>query len=197
MTLKVTPFNDRVLCVYAPSRHSTRDQLARECFFEGSQNYMENKNLGSENKIIFEDFNCTMDKMDRDGENKTKNLIDAVPITPCQNSSWINHLRITIPRLITERYPLLIIIMQFLLSGSPQKLKLEVSRYYNNSLLCKPEFSSATKSFPFLLKKIKNITTLQQVTVKNPPNLVLKRMLRYFLKIPSLKKILKLQFFKR
>ena len=32
---------------------------------------MENKNKENENKIIFEDFNCTMDKMDRDGENKT------------------------------------------------------------------------------------------------------------------------------
>ena len=33
---------------------------------------MENKNKGNENKIILEDFNYTMDKMDRDGENKTK-----------------------------------------------------------------------------------------------------------------------------
>ena len=31
---KFTPSNDRVLCVYAPSRHSTREQLARGCFFE-------------------------------------------------------------------------------------------------------------------------------------------------------------------
>ena len=33
-------------------------------------------------------------------------------------------------------------------------------------------------------------TSLQQVTAENTPNLVLKRILRYFLKIPSLKKIL-------
>ena len=33
---------------------------------------MENKNKGNENKIILEDLNCTMDEMDRDGENKTK-----------------------------------------------------------------------------------------------------------------------------
>ena len=33
-------------------------------------------------------------------------------------------------------------------------------------------------------------TSLQQVTGENTPNLVLKRMLRYFLKIPPLKKIL-------
>ena len=32
---------------------------------------MENENKGHENKIVLEDFNCTMDKMDKDGENKT------------------------------------------------------------------------------------------------------------------------------
>ena len=35
-------------------------------------------------------------------------------------------------------------------------------------------------------------TSLQQVTGWNTPNLVLKRMLRYFLKIPPLRKILQL-----
>ena len=33
---------------------------------------MENKDKGNEDKIILEDFNCTMDKMDRDGENKAQ-----------------------------------------------------------------------------------------------------------------------------
>ena len=32
---------------------------------------MENKNEGNENKMILGDFNCTMDKMERDGRNKT------------------------------------------------------------------------------------------------------------------------------
>ena len=31
---------------------------------------MENKNEGNENKIILGDFNCTTDKMERDGRNK-------------------------------------------------------------------------------------------------------------------------------
>ena len=31
---------------------------------------MENENEGNENKIILGDFNCNMDKMDRDGRNK-------------------------------------------------------------------------------------------------------------------------------
>ena len=35
---------------------------------------MENKNKLNKNKIILEDFNCTMDKMARDGENKTQRL---------------------------------------------------------------------------------------------------------------------------
>ena len=35
---------------------------------------MENKNKGYENKTILEDFNCTKDKMDRDGVNKRQRL---------------------------------------------------------------------------------------------------------------------------
>ena len=66
--------NDRVLCVHAPSGYSTREQMARGCFFEGLQNYTENKNKGNENKIILGDFNCTINKMDRDSENKTQRL---------------------------------------------------------------------------------------------------------------------------
>ena len=46
---------------------------------------MENKNEGNENKIILGDFNCSMDKMDRYGGNKT-DFIDAVAIIP---SLWI------------------------------------------------------------------------------------------------------------
>ena len=32
---------------------------------------MENKNEGNKEKIVLADFNCTMDKMERDGRNKT------------------------------------------------------------------------------------------------------------------------------
>ena len=35
---------------------------------------MHNKNEGNENKIMLGYFNCTMDKTDRDGENKTQIL---------------------------------------------------------------------------------------------------------------------------
>ena len=35
---------------------------------------MQNKNEGNENKIIIWDLNYTMDKRDRDGENKTQTL---------------------------------------------------------------------------------------------------------------------------
>ena len=61
----------RVLCICAPSGHSNREQLARGHFFEGLQTYIENKTQGNENKIIIGDFNCTLDKMDRDEGNKT------------------------------------------------------------------------------------------------------------------------------
>ena len=70
VTFKVTFSNDSV---YAPG-DSTREQLARGRFFEGLQNCMENKNKGNENKIIIGDFNFTMDKMERDGGNKTQIL---------------------------------------------------------------------------------------------------------------------------
>ena len=49
-SFKVTPSNDRILCVYAPSGHNTKERLARVRFFEGLQNYMENKNEGNEKK---------------------------------------------------------------------------------------------------------------------------------------------------
>ena len=56
---------------------------------------MENKSEGNENKIILGDFNSTIDKMDRDGGNKTQKLyIDVVQIMPCQNLSCIMGLRI-------------------------------------------------------------------------------------------------------
>ena len=35
---------------------------------------MDNKNEGNENKIILRDFNCSKDKMDRYGGNKTQIL---------------------------------------------------------------------------------------------------------------------------
>ena len=43
-------------------------------FFEVLQNYMQNKNEGNENKIMLGDLNCTMYKIDRDGENKMQRL---------------------------------------------------------------------------------------------------------------------------
>ena len=71
------------------------------------------------------------------------------------------------------------------------------SRYFNNSLLCESRFSSATKTFPFLLKTQKKPATLQQVTGRNTPNLVLKRILRYLLTISPLKKILQFHDWKK
>ena len=85
VTFKVTLSNDRFLCVYDPSGHSTRDQLVKGRFFEGLQTYMEKKREGNENKIILGDFNSAMDKMDRNSGNKNTGFIDVVRIMICQN----------------------------------------------------------------------------------------------------------------
>ena len=53
---RVASSNDRVLCIYASSGHSNREQLIRGRFFEGLQTYIENKTEGNENKIIIGDF---------------------------------------------------------------------------------------------------------------------------------------------
>ena len=141
---RVTPSNHRVLGVYVPSGYNNREQLARVCFFEGLQNYMKNKNEVNENKVILGDFNCTMNKMERDGENKTQRLyrycsnyalskliVDNAfedqwrrenPDSPGQvsdikiaNNTKNSHIMVSFT----------IMIMLFLLTDSPQKLKLE------------------------------------------------------------------------
>ena len=48
---------------------------------------MQNRNEGNENKIMFGDLNCTMDKTDRDVKIKHKDFIGAIPIMPCLDSS--------------------------------------------------------------------------------------------------------------
>ena len=40
---------------------------------------MENKNKGKGNKIILREYNCTMDKMDMDGVNKTQQFYRCCP----------------------------------------------------------------------------------------------------------------------
>ena len=56
--------------VCTPPGNSSREQLDRGGdFFEGPESHMQKKNEGNENKIIHGDVNCTMDKIDRDGEN--------------------------------------------------------------------------------------------------------------------------------
>ena len=46
--------------------------MARGCFFEGLQNYIQNQNEGNENKTMLGVLSCTMDKINTDGENKTQ-----------------------------------------------------------------------------------------------------------------------------
>ena len=86
VTFWVTPSNDRVLCVYAPSGHNIREQLAREHFFERLQKIWEKKNEGNKHKIILGETGMV--------EIKYKYFRDVIPIMPCQNSLWIMGLRI-------------------------------------------------------------------------------------------------------
>ena len=74
MSLKITHSDDRVLCVYVPSGHNTKKQLARGHLFKGLQNYMENKSKRNENKITLWGVKCTINKMDRVSGNKTQTL---------------------------------------------------------------------------------------------------------------------------
>ena len=85
VSFKVASSNDRVLCIYAPSGHSNREQLIRGRFFEGLQTYIENKTEGNENKILTLDFNCTLEKIEMK-EIKHKNVIDVIPCLPCLKS---------------------------------------------------------------------------------------------------------------
>ena len=48
--------------------------MARGHLFEGLQNDVENKSEGNENRLVLGDFNHILNKMDRDGENKTQRL---------------------------------------------------------------------------------------------------------------------------
>ena len=64
-------------CVYVPSGYSTREQLARERFFKGLQNYMENKIEGKEKKKCLETLIVLWIKWMGMVEIKHKNSIDA------------------------------------------------------------------------------------------------------------------------
>ena len=58
-----------------PSWYNTRKQLIKGHFFEGLKNYMGNKSEGKKKKKkILGYFHRTIDKMDRDGRNKTQRL---------------------------------------------------------------------------------------------------------------------------
>ena len=80
VSLKLTMIQNRILCPLRLlplmtefslfiSRHNTREQLGRAHFFEGLQNYMENKSEGNEEKTILGESKCAMDKKDRDDGN--------------------------------------------------------------------------------------------------------------------------------
>ena len=67
VSFKVTTSNESSLFVPLQG-------IALENSWLGLQNYMQNENEGNKNKIMLRGLNCTMDKIDRDGENKTQRL---------------------------------------------------------------------------------------------------------------------------
>ena len=78
----------------------------------------------------------------------------------------------------------------FLLTDSPQKLKSgKINDTLKNLFDVRPSYPQL-QGISFFVKKT---TFLQQVTGRNIQNLILKRMLGHFLKIPLLKKILVFQ----
>ena len=97
--------------------------------------------------------------------------------------------------------------MLFLLTDSPQKLKLEkvhgaLIAFFYTSPISTPLQSRFKENAKILSKKeiwsknTKKTTAPQQVIVGKIPNLVLKRTLELFLRIPPLKKILEFQDWK-
>ena len=158
MSFKATPSNDRVLCTLALSGHSTREQLARECFLDLRK--WENPDSSE-----FTHYNRSSGKRSR-----TDRVYTDIKVS---SNTKINHTMVY----FTDHYNVIFI------ERFPSKTKIgKESRYFNNSLLCKPEFSLTTKIFLFSLKT-KNTTTLQQVISGKTLNLVLRNMLELFLKI--------------
>ena len=133
-----------------------------------------NKNQGIENKIIFGDFNVLWIKWTWILKIKHKDVIDDVLIMPCVNSSGIMGLRIygqgsRIDRVYTDiKVANNTKINHIMVSSTddynaisidrlPSKKKIgEYSWFFSKSLLYKLDFSSAAKTFLFLLKTQKN-----------------------------------------
>ena len=82
--------------------------------------------------------------------------------------------------------------MLFLLTDFPQKLKLEK---IHGTLIILSYVSPSSSQLQRLLFSLKaqTTTTLWQVTGGYTPNIILKRILRYFVKTPPLKKIIQFQ----
>ena len=74
VSFKITPSNESSLFVPIKGIAPENSWLGGGDFYEGLQNYMQNKNEGNEKKIMLGDLNCATDKIDRNGENKTQRL---------------------------------------------------------------------------------------------------------------------------
>ena len=70
------------------------------------------------------------------------------------------------------------------------KMYRDVEKKHKDFIYAVPIMDPIMMQFQVCIKNTKKTTILKQVTRGNKTNLVLKRMLRFFLKIPPLKKIL-------
>ena len=136
-----------------------------------------------ENKIILGDFNCTMDKIDSDDENKTQRLHrccfnyalsklivdnELEDLRRRENPDWQKSVidRVCTDMKIANNTKINHIMVSFTdhqnaisIDRLPSKTKTgEDSWYFNNSFSYKPEFFSATKTLLFLLKTQKTTT---------------------------------------
>ena len=147
---------------------------------------MEIKTKGNENEIILGDFNCTIDKMDRYGENKwqrvyrfffnyvlskliEKNELEGLRRKKNPDSSGFTHYdrfcgtRSRIDGVCSDHYNTISI------DRLPSKTKIgKDSWYFNNSFLWKPEFSSATMNLLFYGKHTKKPPLSEWLVAINP-----------------------------
>ena len=133
---------------------------------------MENKNEGNENKIILGDFNCTKDKMDRYGGNKTQRLYRCcsyyalnvdngmriygegrtqIPLSSLDKIGPLAKIQdIKIAHNTKSNHIMVSFTDHYAISihRIPSKTKIGKSSWcFKISLLCKPEFSSVTILF--------------------------------------------------
>ena len=98
---RVTLYNNKVLWISATSGHDTREQLVRGRSFDRLQNYMEKSVREMKTKLYLKTLKIKMDKIDRDGGNKTQRLYRCCSKGPGYTESTLILNLLTMPKRIT------------------------------------------------------------------------------------------------